>query len=370
MKILYITRKFPPSIGGMQTQSIQFYGSLSRSNEVTLISWGRSQIFLPLFAIYAFFRSIIILLSSKVEIIQVGDMALAPLGLLLKYLFKKPVLSVSHGRDSAYHSALYDYFIIGSAKRLDRIVCVSNGIMEKLVGRGFRREQLVVIPNGIDVSITNISRIRSDDIQLIKERCGVDIGNKKVIFSASRLVPKKGVNEFIEQVLPMVIRELPDALLLVAGDGPEKSVILKAVSKAGLIDKVFLMGNIKHDSDLYKALFSVSDVFVMPNIRVNDDFEGFGIVVLEAGLNGVPVVAYNVDGIKEALHDKQNGLLISEGCAGDFASAVARFLKDGNLRRDFSEKAKEYVRDNFNWTKISAMYTEEYVRLLKDRQGA
>jgi glycosyltransferase involved in cell wall biosynthesis len=365
MKILYITRKFPPSIGGMQTQSIQFYESLSRNNEVLLISWGGSQIFLLLFVIYAFFKSIIILSAGRADIIQVGDMTLSPLGLLLKHMFKKPVLSVSHGRDSVYHSVLYDYFVIGSAKRLDRIVCVSNGIMEKLVRRGFRKEQLVVIPNGIDISTANIGRVRGDDIRLIKEKCGVDIGNRKVIFSASRLVPKKGVNKFIEQVLPMVTRKMSDALLLVAGDGPERSAILRTAGKAGLADKVFLLGNITHDSDLYRALFSVSDVFVMPNIRIADDFEGFGIVVLEAGLNGTPVVAYDVDGIKEALHDKQNGLLISEGCATDFANAVIGFLKDNNLRHDLSERAKEYVINNFNWNKISACYSEEYSRLIR-----
>lgn len=364
MKILYITRKHPPSIGGMQTQSAQFYKSLSRDNRVILISWTHSQVFLPFFAVFAFLKASKELLRNDIDIIQTGDLALSPLGLLLKFFFKKPVLSVSHGRDSAYHSVLYDYFVIRSAKKLDKIICVSNGIRRKLIGRGFSSGRLSVIPNGASISDSSNRISRGEGLRLVEKACNMRLEGRKVIFSASRLVPKKGIKEFIENAFSILNKKYPDLVFLIAGDGPEKPGILRTIGRMGLKDRVFLLGNIRHGSILHDALFSISDVFVMPNVKVGDDYEGFGVVVLEAGLSGIPVVAYNVDGINEALHDGQNGILIDGGNAASFADAVSLFLNDDNRRRDFSKKAEGYVKDNFDWSRIIARYTDEYRKLL------
>lgn len=364
LKVLYITRKYPPSIGGMQTQSAQFYKSLSNCSEVTLIFWGHSQVFLPLFAGFAFIRALVELFRKDIDVVQMGDLVLSPLGLALKYIFKKPTLSVSHGRDSVYHSFLYDSFVIAAAKRLDKIICVSNGIKDRLIARGFTAKRLSVIPNGITVNSNHIAAKRGESASLIENKFGIDLKNKKVILSISRLVPKKGIKEFIENIFPIINKKDPDSILLVAGDGPEKADILKAVKKLEYNDKIFLLGNVERDSELYDSLFSVSSVFIMPNVRVSGDFEGFGMVVLEASINGIPVVAYDIDGISEALHDGQNGVLIKEGNINGFADAALLFINDSNFRQNFSVRSQEYVKSRFGWSSIIARYANEYENLL------
>jgi glycosyltransferase involved in cell wall biosynthesis len=366
MTILYITRKFPPSIGGMQTQGFNLYKQLSVNNEIILISWGYSQSFLPFFFIYAAVSSIGRLLTGRVDIIQLQDLVLSPLGALLKALFNKPVLTISHGRDSAYQGILYDFFVIGSASRLDKIICVSNYMKERLHGRGVPKNKLAVIPNGIFSNDFREGPLRREEsARLIESLYKIDLKDKKVILSVARLVPKKGIKEFIRTIFTRINKRFEKAVFIVAGDGGERLNILKAAHECGLSDKVFLAGLIEPGSRAYNALFAASDVFVMPNVRVKGDSEGFGIVMLEAISKGLPVVAYDVDGIRDALHNGKNGILVKEDDATAFADAVLSFIYDGDQKDEFIRKAREYTKENFNWDRVAGMYLKEYARLLK-----
>jgi phosphatidylinositol alpha-1,6-mannosyltransferase len=365
MNILYITRKFPPSIGGMQTQSYEFYKSMSEKNEIHLISWGYSQRYLPVFLVFALIKSIGKLMKERIEIIQLGDLVLSPLGLALKVLFKKPVLTISHGRDSAYRNPAYDLFVLGAARRLDKVICVSGNMKKRLLARGLSAEKLAVIPNGIDIRKAERRGLAPElYLPAIESDFGIDLKGKKMILSVSRLVPKKGLKEFVENTFVNIANEMDDVVLFIAGDGPERNKIKETIGKLGLSDKVHLPGYVEHESPAYKALFSAADAFVMPNVEVKNDAEGFGIVALEASAKGVPVVAYRVDGVAEAVHDGHNGFLIEEGKHRQFAEKVLVFLKDETIRRAFAEKAREYVIKNFGWDVIAGKYLEQYSRIL------
>lgn len=365
MKILYITRKFPPSTGGMQTQSSQFYRSISKRCEVVLISWGHSQAFLSLFALFAFFKAIIRLKDERIDIVQLGDLALSPLGFLIKLMYKKPVLAVSHGRDSAYSNLLYNLIVIASARRLDRIICVSNNIKERLAARGLPVKKLKVIPNGIDMDdFKRLNAEKRDLISRIGACYNIDLENKKIILSVSRLVAKKGIKEFIEDIFIKIREEMEEIVFLVVGDGPEKKNITRTIRRLRLSGEAYLLGSVKHNSYIHRALFKIADIFVMPNVRRADDAEGFGVVALEAGLMGVPVVAFDVDGIGEAIHDKQNGILVEEGDKDGFVRSLLSLMKNDNLRREYIDKAEVYIDENFNWDRIADLYTGEYSRIL------
>jgi len=364
MNILYITRKFPPSIGGMQTQSAQFYANLSRYNKVFLISWGGSQAFLFIFFIIASIKAILLLTRYKIDVVQLGDLVLSPLVALTRSIFKIPTLAVSHGRDSAYSNLLYNRVILESVKRLDRVVCVSKNMKNRLIARGIPESILEVIPNGI--AIKEFSRANNSKEMLlsdIKAAYDVDLSNKRVIISASRLVRKKGITEFIENVFKKISGETASLTYLIIGDGPEKDKIATAIKSNDLNNCVYMLGSVEHNSYIYKALFTIADLFIMPNIKVADDAEGFGIVVLEAALMQVPVIAYNVDGISEAVHDGENGMLVDENDYARFASDVTRLLSNEKLREQCGERSKEYAEKNFNWDLIISKYIKLYYKV-------
>ncbi|MBD3379386.1 MAG: glycosyltransferase [Candidatus Omnitrophica bacterium] len=368
MKILYVTRKHPPSVGGMQTQSLEFFRSVSGKEEVRIISWGGSQVFLPLFMVFAFCRSAKLLARREADLVQLGDIVLSPLGLVLKKLFKRPVCAVSHGKDSAYGNFIYDTAVLGTAKKLDRIFCVSAYIKERLAAKGFDPRILEVIPNGIDTGSgdrRDMEKSRAE--KMIKNSFGVDLAGKKVVLSVCRLVPKKGLKEFVRYIFPDIAERVGEAVLLIAGAGPEKNAVEKASLKAGLKDRTFFTGKVAHSSPEYEALFSSADVFVMPNVAVRGDAEGFGIVALEAGLRGVPVVAFDVDGISQAVHDGENGILVKEGDREAFAENIVSVLRGGGRGTGPLRGARGYVSSRFSWDRISDVYIESYRRLIEDK---
>lgn len=365
MNILYITRKYPPSIGGMQTQSYYFYSNLCKYHNVKLISWGGSQYFLPFFLIFAGIRAVVYLIFSKIEIIQLGDLVLSPLGYIFKVIFNKPVLSVSHGRDSVYKNFIYDRVILRSAKNLNKIICVSSDLKNTLESRGFKSGQLAVIPNGVGyVPPVQTSAGYVDSLVIIRSAYGVDLTGKKIILSVSRLVAKKGINDFIEDIFSDIAKSNKQVLFLVAGDGPEMGGIKDSVNTLGLKDKVFLVGYVKQNSPAYSAFFQIADVFVMPNIKIKGDAEGFGIAALEAGIRGIPVVAYSVDGITEAIQDGKNGVLVPAGDTAAFKNRLLEFLENKPLSREYGEKSKKYIQENFGWDRIVNKYTKLYSELL------
>jgi glycosyltransferase involved in cell wall biosynthesis len=151
----------------------------------------------------------------------------------------------------------------------------------------------------------------------------------------SRLVKKKGIKEFIENVISKL-----DVEYIIVGDGPERKNILKTIKKLNLENRVSLWGEVEHGSFIYKQAFEIADVLVMPNVEVEGDAEGFGIIALEAALMGIPVVAYDVDGISEAVQDNLNGVLVPKNRPDIMAERINFILNDGVFLQDFS-KARE-----------------------------
>ena len=100
----------------------------------------------------------------------------------------------------------------------------------------------------------------------------------------------------------------------------------------------------------------MSDVFVMPNISVNDDQEGFGIVILEAGCHGLPVIATNIEGIQDAIIEGKTGRLIGENDVQGFIQAI--------LTPDIDRAIiTNEVLTHFGWAVIGKSYCEEFEKM-------
>jgi len=110
-------------------------------------------------------------------------------------------------------------------------------------------------------------------------------------------------------------------LYVVVGDGEDRPDVERALDETHAREKVLLLGKVGEErlADLLRS----TDVFVMPNIVVPNDVEGFGIVALEAAASGLPVVAADLQGIKDAIIHGENGVLVEPENAAAFADAVA-----------------------------------------------
>jgi glycosyltransferase involved in cell wall biosynthesis len=113
--------------------------------------------------------------------------------------------------------------------------------------------------------------------------------------------------------------------------------------------RVFLQGEVtKEDRNL---IFNASDIFIMPNVTVSGDMEGFGIVAIEAGSCGLPVIAAKTQGVCDAVLDGKTGVLVAEKDAAGFLSAI----KNIDLKR---AEIRSVVNSTFSWSRIYQRYRE------------
>jgi phosphatidylinositol alpha-1,6-mannosyltransferase len=143
----------------------------------------------------------------------------------------------------------------------------------------------------------------------------------------------------------------PDYLYIIAGDGPELASIRERIRTHEWEQRVFALGRVT--GDVRKILYNSADIFVMPNITVADDMEGFGIAIVEAGSCGLPVVASNLQGIRDAVLEGQTGYLADEGDADGFLNRILTM----DLRR---QDIRMHVNMRFDWAKIYLAYHEAF----------
>src|SRR5215210_6584269 len=149
--ILFITRKHPPSVGGMQKLSQSLTKEVGRLTPTRTIYWGGSTLLVPFFIIYAFLRSVLFVSrSNQVRLIHLSDALLTPLGLALRTLLRVPVVVTVHGLDVTYSNRLYQWVIPKCLRRMDKIICVSSYTRQQCIRRGVPAALCEVVPNGVN----------------------------------------------------------------------------------------------------------------------------------------------------------------------------------------------------------------------------
>lgn len=340
MKVLFISRKYLPQVGGMEQFSYGLVNSIKAPKKKIILARSQKHLvwWIPLAWIKAVF------MARDCDLIHLGDGVLAWLGSSLKKVTKKPVTVTVHGLDVVWPKKFYQKHFVSKLRNLDMVFCVSNATMKEARKRGVPENKLMYIPNGVYPE-----KFRTDG--------KFDFGNFKILLTLGRLVKRKGVYWFCKNVVPA----LPENYIyIVIGRGPEEERIRKLLEEKELDKKVRMMGYVPDDK-LAKMINS-SHVFVMPNIPVKGDREGFGIVALEAGSQGLPVVASKLEGITDAIVPGQNGFLVEPENAEEFKTTIKGVIDT----RDYDGlrlNIKEYVRKNYSWSVISNRYLEEFKRL-------
>lgn len=345
----------------MQTLSAHLAHEFSNRAETITIAWGRSQAFLPYFLTSAFVRALYAIAFRGAEHVHLGDALLAPLGVLLRAAGRVSVSATVNGRDIAFDSAPYQFLVPRCLARLDSVVCVSRAIVQECTRRGVPRSRCVVIPNGVDPDELSVDTSRENLARIL----GRNLEGHQVLVTVGRLVEKKGVEWFVREVLPL----LPtDVLYVVVGDGPERRAIEEAIELRGLEARVVLLGAVPNDDPLLRIVYGGADLFVMPNAHVPGDFEGFGIVAVEAASAGLRVVASRVDGIEDAVLEGRTGHLVTPGAAEEFAARIQACFTEKSPDRDAVRSA---AKDHFGWERIGALYMKaiEDARSLRLRRS-
>jgi len=361
MNILFISRAYPPVTGGIENQNYGIASHLSSISRVTLLSNPYGKKFLPVFFPYALFYTLLFL--GKFDAVLLGDGVLSPLGYLSKILYpKKKILCIIHGLDITFArkkslmGTLYRLINIPCIKALSLLIMVSRHTIQEALKIGIRKEKCIHIPNGVNPKELIETHAR-EEMEDIIER---SVSEKFVILRIGRYVRHKGVEWFIRNVLPL----LPENVLFVAAGavvsnttvGDENSFPLceKAVRELHLENRVVLLKNLswKH----IRILYNTADLYVSPNIRVSGSMEGFGINAIEAAVCGRTVIASDLEGLKDAVHEGKNGFLVEPENASAFAKKIIEVLNDTHFKRQFGQIARNYTEEHFSWNGIAKQY--------------
>jgi glycosyltransferase involved in cell wall biosynthesis len=357
MRILFITRNFPPQKGGLERVAFYLYSYLKENADVILLRWAGSKKLLFFVLPYFLMRAFWILAKTKIDIIYLNEGFLSILGVFLKP-FRVPILITVHGLDVTYKNKLYQLIVPGCISKLDKIICISRATKEECIKRKIAKSKVCIIPDGfrdefyLDEDKEKLKKKVIDDFEL------KIIDNKKILFSVCRLIERKGIHWFVEKVIPLLIDEFGDFIYIVAGDGPMRRYVEDIIHKKNLHNWVMLLGKIKDDS--LKIFYNISDIFVMPNIPIKGDMEGFGVVALEASSCKLPVVASNLEGIRDVLLDGDMGILIPPLDEESFKKEIIKLLNNDHLRREYGRRARKLAIENFDWSKIVKRYLEVF----------
>ena len=185
----------------------------------------------------------------------------------------------------------------------------------------------------------------------VRER--LRIQGRPVVVCVSRMVPRKGQDTLI-QAWPNVVAEVPDAVLLLVGDGPYKQRLERLASQHGVTAHVIFTGGVPWAE--LPGYYDAGDVFAMPcrTRRAGLDVEGLGIVYLEASATGLPVIGGDSGGAPDAILDGETGYVVPGGDPAAVAGRVTELLKDPAKARVMGEKGLAWVDREWRWELAAA----------------
>jgi L-malate glycosyltransferase len=216
-------------------------------------------------------------------------------------------------------------------RQVDGFIAASRAIKDILIQDGIPAGRIEVVHDGIDV-------------EKIQHRPVIDVHAEywlphgvPVVVNVGALVGHKG-QKFLVEAMPLVLREVPDAHLIIFGEGDLRAPLEKQVKQLSLAKRVLLPGFREDVMSLMKS----ADLFVMSSVT-----EGLGSAVLDAMAMGHAVVGTTAGGIPEAVVHDETGLLVEPADPKALAGAIVRLLKDTALRKQFGEAGRARVAEHF-----------------------
>ncbi|MFF8392632.1 glycosyltransferase family 4 protein [Streptomyces sp. NPDC016172] len=184
-------------------------------------------------------------------------------------------------------------------------------------------------------------------------RARYGLGRRPVILCAARLVPRKGQDTLI-RALAWIRRAVPDAMLLLVGDGPYAPVLRQLALTEGVVDSVVFAGG--HPHHALPTFYAAADAFAMPcrTRRRGLEVEGLGIVYLEAAASGLPVLAGDSGGAPDAVRDGETGYVVDGHSVAATADRLTRLLRNPELSNEMGEKGRHWVQTEWTWDRSYA----------------
>jgi glycosyltransferase involved in cell wall biosynthesis len=360
--VLLVTGLLP---GGAERQVVSLAGELRRRGwEVALISLtngGRDLPGIPVFSLgmrpgvpdpRALARLIVLLNRLRPHILHSHLFHANLLARVVRLFSPAPVVvsslhSTAESRRSSARIRLPDFAYRITDPLADCVTAVSQAAAERHAAAGaVRRGKLRIVPNGVD---TALFRPDPERRASTRSRLGIGIGDGFVWLAAGRLMWKKD--------FPTLLRAfaaLPGSILLIAGEGPQKDE-LRRLARDLAVDARFL-GRVED----MPAIMNAADALALSSV-----VEGLPMVLLEAAASGLPAVATDYRGVREAVRDGETAFVAPPGDPAALAAAMSRLAALPPAAREAMSRAAREHATRFHLAAVASQWERLYRELLE-----
>ena len=373
-RLLIVTRNFPPLWGGMERLNWHMAQQLTNRFDVRVIAPEGAAAHAPTGVVVreATLRPLSALLLQmarlarreagvwRPEIVLAGSGLTAPIAWLAARHCGARTAAYVHGLDLTVPHPVYRALWVPALRRMDRLIANSGATAQLAHAIAIAPEHISVVHPGVDIpAFDTAARVRFRRRHIIADAA-------PVLLSVGRLTARKGLREFVMDVLPSIAAARADVVLAVVGDAPAHALyaqvqtqqsILDAARAAGVASNVRLLGKL-FGQDLADAYFG-ADLHAFPVRQIPHDPEGFGMVAVEAAAHGLPTVAYATGGVVDAVANAQSGRLIDPHDAHAFAEAALELLSSPIPVESCRRFAQAFAWEGFGESVMSALQLQD-----------
>lgn len=343
-RILLITRNLPPLVGGMERLNYRMIGELGHSAEVRVVAPVGSQLpadanaFLeavplrPLwrFLVGSLIRGIRIGRHWKPRFVLAGSGLSAPAAWFAARACGAKAGVYLHGLDIVLRNPVYSLLWLPLIRRMDVVVTNSRATRRMAIECGVPAERISLVHPGVE--LPSVEALAADPGCAAFRECH-GLGTGPLLLSVGRLTERKGLREFVRDVLPGVVAHHPDLRLVVVGDIADDALAAKNQSRESIqteAERVGVDANLRFvgvitDQALSQA-YRCASVHVFPVRERAGDPEGFGMVAIEAAAHGLQTAAYATGGIVDAVAEGVSGRLASPGDNDELSRHILNLL--------------------------------------------
>jgi glycosyltransferase involved in cell wall biosynthesis len=234
------------------------------------------------------------------------------------------------------------------------VMVLNEGMVEEALTHGFSRDQLVWMPNPVDIG--EFRPAEPGEAVAWRERQGIP-ADRRVVTYAGRLSSEKGLTDLLHG-FAMAVRSMPDATLVLVGDGVFRPALEHLAQQLKVLpDQIRFVGRV----DVAEVPFwlRASDVFALTSPN-----EGFPCALVEAMASGLPSVVSNIPANRQLVEEGVHGLTVPVNDFEAIGSALLRLFRDPALRCDMGRAARECVVNNYSTEKVVQRYEELFQRIM------
>ena len=295
------------------------------------------------------FRLIGAVRKNHIDIVHSNSRTTSVLGSLLSYATGIAHVSTCHG-----------FFKKRLSRKIfpfwgRRVIAISQSVKRHLIEDfNVDEKKIDVVVSGIDVNLFLASSVGASSQPLAKVKKDFGLKDGPVVGIVARLSEEKG-HHFLMRAMQAVTAKLPEAQLLIAGEGKMKQELINLRKSLKLEDNCKFIPPVENTVQV----LSVMDVFVLPSTK-----EGLGLALMEAMAAGLASIGSRVGGISSLINDGYNGLLVNPGDVEKLSQAILELLNDRGKRISLGQNARNFIAEKFSLENMARETEKTYLQCL------